>query len=110
MKLSSIRHAISAFEELTAELGFIADLGLPPLKIMVRQHYLDVDRGWSFIKLGIDEVDRPGMDDESRSWVIWGKMAEPDDAGDKYTLVFLDPETVDSIEFEVYPAPDEDQV
>lgn len=108
MKIWSVKYAVKEFNELRDEWEeVIASMGLDVLVCMVRQHYMDVDRGWAFFEIGIEEILEPGLDGRGE-YVFWGKMAEVRVKKDKQIRVIIDPETIDSIEFEIYdPRPDE---
>ena len=108
MKISSVKYAVNSFADLKDDYDeVVSALGLHPLTCLVRQHYMDVDRGWAFFDIGLDEVDHPGLDDAARSWVFWGKLSEVRGENLKQVQVFLDPETIDSLEFEIYDPPKE---
>lgn len=103
MKIASVRYAVDSFLELRGQfLEVIQTLGLQALVCMVRQHHVDVDRGWAFFEVGLDRVSSHSDADDVVDYVFWGKMEEERAGKHKEVMVILDPETIDSIEFEVY--------
>ena len=107
MKISSVRYAVNSFNELRDEFeDAVQQLGLQSLICLVRQHHMDVDRGWAFFEIGLDVLRQPELDDRGE-YVFWGKMTEERAGKDKQVMVIVDPETINSIEFEIYE-PDSD--
>ncbi len=114
MKISAVQYAITKFNELRGEFeDAIQQLGLQTLVCMVRQHYLDVDRGWAFFEIGLETLVDPAVGPQSplpTEYVLWGKMVEERAGKDKQVIVIVDPETIDSIEFEIYdPRPGDEE-
>ena len=105
MKASSIGYAIHRFNELKSELeGVVTELGLPPLLCFVRQkkNHTDVDNGWAFFEIDL----KPGRRDGAEIFadlVFVGKMKETrPDGQEKMVEIIIDPETIASIEFELF--------
>jgi hypothetical protein len=102
VKVPTIKYAVNTFNEMRGELGgLIEEIGLPALVCMVRQHHMDVDRGWAFFEIGVDVLEEPGLDGVGQ-YVFWGKLIEDRADKEKTVMVIIDPETIDSIEFEVF--------
>jgi hypothetical protein len=102
MKLASLQFAVNSFLEIKAEFDDVgAQLGLPRLTCLVRQHHMDVDRGWAFFEVGLERVAAVELD-AAADYVFWGMMEEDGAAKPKQVMVVLDPETIDSFEFEAY--------
>jgi hypothetical protein len=109
LKDSSIGYAIQRFNELRSELEDVsAELGLPPLLCFVRQkkNHTDVDNGWAFFEIDL----KPGRRNEAEIFnelVFIGKMREVrPDGQEKVVEIVIDPETIASIEFELFESPE----
>ena len=103
MKVSSVLHAIVEFEDFRKELEPLIEQGVVDLTCLVRQHHhmTGEDQGWAFKTLSAEESLTRG------EWVVWGELDESRKLSDgtvaqKTVRIYLDPETIDSIEFERY--------
>jgi len=100
MKREAAGYAVQRFNDLALELEeLIRGLGLEALQCRVRQKgdAVSPDEGWMFHALGMD----------AGTGAVWGELTETRDGRQKSVVVFMDTDSIDSIEFEVYHgAPD----
>lgn len=105
MTPSSIGYAIYRFNEIKAEFSeLIEQLGLPAVVCFVRQKktHTDVDNGWAFYEIAL-ENGRRGDTEYLQAPVFVGRMREVrPDGKEKMVEIIIDPETIASIEFEVF--------
>ena len=105
MKSSSIGYAIHRFGEIKEEFSELIDqLGLPAIVCFVRQKktHTDVDNGWAFYEIALEDG-RHGPTSYVQEPVFVGRMREVrPDGKEKLVEIVLDPETIASIEFEVF--------
>jgi hypothetical protein len=100
--------AVAEFNDIKAELSpLLEELGPSALVALVRQHHhlTDADQGWAFNTLEFKQGPER-MDGSPGPGVLYGELVESRQSSEgqamKKVRIFLDPDTIDSIEIETF--------
>jgi len=105
---SIVRQVVQEFNATKEELGpLLESFGKSAVVALVRQHHHTTgeDQGWLFDTLAC--IAQPSvLIDHPASWVFYGELTEtrPHGTGQamKRVRIYMDPESIDSIEVEVF--------
>jgi len=103
MREHVVQAAVKQFNDVREELApLLEELGSKALVALVRQHHhlTDQDQGWAF-----DSI-RYTVGHDARHGIFVGELTESRQASEGQTMkrvtIFLDPESIDSIEIETF--------